>query len=70
MLASKEHLLAGAFALTRPLVDTSLAEELNQKLIEDLALFQTFWTELQAKRCLGLKVDFANQTLTLKLLKA
>lgn len=69
MLASKEHLLVRAFDLPRPLVDTSLAEKLNQKPIEDLALFQTVWTELQPKRCPGLELNFENQTLTMKLLK-
>ncbi|CUH96390.1 hypothetical protein P22_2480 [Propionispora sp. 2/2-37] len=69
MLASKERLLISAFDLPRPLMETSLAEELGQRSFADMKAFQVFWAESQSGCCHGLKLDFENQTLTMKLLK-
>lgn len=69
MLASKQQLLVSAFGLTQPLLDNRMAEDLNQRPIENLDSFQTVWTELGPQRCFGLKLDFEKQTLTMKLLK-
>ena len=69
MLASKQYLLVSAFDLTQPLLDNRLAEELEQRNIEDMKGFQTVWAEWGAKRCLGLEINFEKQTLAIKLLK-
>jgi len=69
MLASKEKLLVSAFDLTRPLMEKSLAEELDQKNFADMKAFQAFWTETKSGCCPGLELDFDKQTLKLKLLK-
>lgn len=68
MLASKERLLVSAFALTRPLLEKSLAEELGQKNFADMKAFQAFWTKSKSRCCPGLELDFDKQTLTVKLL--
>lgn len=69
MLASKEHLFVRAFDLPRPLMEKSLAEELDQKNFADMKAFQAFWTETKSGCCPGLELNFENQTLTMKLLK-
>jgi hypothetical protein len=69
MLASKEKLLVSAFALTRPLVDSRLAEELCKRNALDMDSFQAAWAEFGAEHCLGFEVDFEKQTLSLKLAK-
>ncbi|MCX7633237.1 MAG: hypothetical protein N2Z22_07895 [Turneriella sp.] len=70
MLASKEKLLVSTFALTRPLLDSRLVEELGKRNALDMESFQAVWTEAKSGCSHGLELDFDKQTLTLKLLKA
>ena len=69
MLVSKQHLLVSAFGLTESLIDTNLAEDLNQRPIEDMDSFKTVWTDVAAQRSLGLEMNFEKHTLAIKLLK-
>ena len=69
MLASKQHLLVSAFGLMEPLIDTSLAEELQQIPMEDMNRFQTVWAAVDPQRCTGLELNFEKQTLAMKLIK-
>lgn len=69
MLASKEHLLTSSFALTQPLVDSRLAEELGKRNALDMETFQVFWTDSKSGCSHGFELDFEKQTLTIKLLK-
>ena len=69
MLASKEKLLVSAFALTRPLVDRRLAEELCKRSVEDMESFQTVWSEFGEGHCLGFEMNFEKQTMAVKLVK-
>lgn len=69
MLASKQHLLVSSFGLTQPLLDASLAEELQQMPIDDMESFQTAWAAVEPRRSPGLELRFEKQTLAIKLIK-
>ncbi len=69
MLASKQHLLVSAFGLAEPLIDTSLAEELQQIPMEDMESFKRTWGAVDPECYLGLEINFEKQTLAMKLIK-
>ena len=69
MFASKEKLLVSSFALTQPLVDRRLAEELSRRSIEDMENFQVLWSEFGERHCPGFGINFEKQTVVMKLVK-
>ena len=69
MLASKQDLLCAAFGLEQPILERSLAEELDPIPIEDVNAFVAIWRDLERGRAAGLKLDLATRTLVLQLPK-
>lgn len=69
MLVSKQHLLVSAFGLSQPLLGSHVAEELSKSISEDMAAFQAAWAEVASDCCQGLEINFAKQTLAMKLAK-
>lgn len=69
MLASKEKLLITSFALARPILDNRFVKELGQRSDLDMERFQEIWSEFGEGHCLGLEMDFENQTMAVKLIK-
>ena len=69
MLASKQNLITTAFALEHPMLEDSLAEELDQRPVEEVKVFAEIWSDLAQGRAQGLKLDLETQTLILQLPK-
>lgn len=69
MLASKEKLLIRSFALAQPILDNRFVKELGQRSDLDMDSFQEIWSEFGGRHCLGLEMDFENQTMAVKLIK-
>lgn len=69
MLASKEKLIITSFALARPILDNRFVKELGQRSGLDMDNFQEIWREFGEGHCLGLEIDFENQTMAVKLIK-
>lgn len=69
MLASKQYLLVSAFGLKQPLLDSRVATELSKRNSEDMAAFQTAWVEVGSGCDQGIEIDFAKQTLAMKMAK-
>ena len=69
MLASKEKLLIRSLDLARPILDNRFVKELGQRSELDMDSFQEIWREFGAGYCLGLEIDFENQTMAVKIIK-
>ena len=69
MLASKEKLLIRSLDLARPILDNRFVKELGQRSDLDMDSFQEIWSEFGEEYCLGLEMDFENQTMAVKLIK-
>jgi len=68
MLAGKQQLFVSSLNLAMPLLDKSLAEDLDQIALADFEWLHAIWDKLKGNRCQGLDLDFVRQTLTVKLL--
>ena len=69
MLSSKEKLLIRSLDLARPILDNRFVKELGQRSDLDMDSFQEIWSEFGEEYCLGLEMDFENQTMAVKLIK-
>ena len=69
MLASKEPLITAAFELDRPMMDATLAEEIDGREIDDVDAFVAVWDELEQGRAPGMKLNAATRTLLIEMTK-
>lgn len=67
MLYSKQHLIMMAFETTRPLMDETFPEDLNEKETSTIEEFRKALDELSLERIPGLTFDFEKETFTIKL---
>lgn len=69
MLASKQNLITAAFELERPILDATMAEELEGRETGDVDSFLAVWDELEQGRAPGMKLNAATRTLFLEMPK-